>query len=295
MITKTRFASSGVIFFSLLGPLLAPSVQASGLAMNQQTLPAILNIPPYVISTTEAASPAEMTLRNLDRTVDIALPIRPNYFHLNQPVFVEALEEIMDYEQRIRDAIDQGYVLSPAGEIIEIVSSDANDILLRIIEQSDLPLGLGEASALLVRSVGDAIGSASGLLHDAPDKPYPLTSALSDVTGGVADGVTAILQNNNQLQSLNDSPANSGLLAPVGNLVAGLTGGSSTLDSNLTGVLAPVTGLAEGLFRPLSNPPVYALETSPPIDNSSANSSANNGLLAPVTGLVSGLLGGPPR
>lgn len=235
--TRKRFASSGIILFSLLGSVVSVSAQTSGLARDQQALPSVFNSTSHVSWTAEMAdapSPAEMTLRNLDRTVDIAFPTRPNYFYLNQPVFVGALEEIMDYEQRITDAIDQGLLLSETGEIIDISSSEAVDILGRIIEQSDLPLNLGEASGLLVHSVGDAMGSASGLLHNTPNNPYPLTSALSHATGGLADAATALLQDNNHLQSLSGLPANNSsatssannsLLAPVTGLVSGLLGG----------------------------------------------------------------------
>ncbi|MDH4869042.1 hypothetical protein SBO82_18945 [Alcaligenes nematophilus] len=289
MITKIRFASGRTILFSLLGPLLALSAHASGPAMDHQAPPSVSNIPAHLISTAEATSPAEMTLRNLDRTVDILFPNRPNYFHLEQPLLVEEIRQISDYEKRIYDAIDLGYVVSKTGETINIVSSDAVDILEGVIEQSDLPFGLGEASGLLVHSVGDAIGSASGLLYDATDTHYPLTSALSYVTGGVADAATALLQNDNQLQSLSGLPTNNGLSAPAGHLLAGLTGSLSAVNANSTGVLAPVTVLAEGLLHPISHPSTNdSTGTINIVDNSSAD---QNGLLAPVTGLLGGLLG----
>lgn len=248
-----------------------------------------LNIPAHLISTAEATSPAEMTLRNLDRTVDILFPKRPNYLHLEQPHLVEEIRRISDYEKRIRDAIDSGYVISKTGETINIVSSDAVDILEGIIEQSGLPFGLGEASGSLVHSVGDAIGSASGLLDDATDTHYPLTSALSYVTGGVADAATALLRNDNQLQSPSGLSTNNGLSAPAGHLLAGLTGSLSAVNANSTGVLAPVTVLAEGLLHPISHPSANGSTGAINIvDNSSADQS---GLLAPVTGLLGGLLG----
>lgn len=42
----------------------------------------------------------------------IPYPVRPNYFYLQQPEFVEEINEIVDYEHRIRDAIDLGYYVS---------------------------------------------------------------------------------------------------------------------------------------------------------------------------------------
>lgn len=41
----------------------------------------------------------------------IPYPVRPNHYHLDQPLLVDELTRISDYERRIRDAIDSGYVL----------------------------------------------------------------------------------------------------------------------------------------------------------------------------------------
>lgn len=317
---------------SLLGCVVSVSAQTNSRATNQQALPLVLNTTPHFTLTAKTAAapnPAEMTLGNLDRAVGIALPTRPYYFHLDQPVFVETVEEIMHYEQRIRDVIDQGSVLTATGEIIDISSGEAIDILGRIIEQSDLPLSLGEASGLLVRNVGDAIGSASGLLQDAPDNPYPLTSALDYATGGLADASDLLFQNDSQLQRLQGSPGsnllsgsgpstglltpvanllsglnvnmstdsltNNGLLAPVNQLVAGLTGAVPTAYPGHAGVQQSVTGLVGPL---LNSPPalsVNGVAASNPINMNSATTAHHNSLLAPVTGLINGLLGAPPR
>lgn len=42
----------------------------------------------------------------------IPFPVRPNHFHLDQPEFVEAITEILDYEHRLREAIDIGHVIN---------------------------------------------------------------------------------------------------------------------------------------------------------------------------------------
>lgn len=42
----------------------------------------------------------------------IPFPVRPNHFHLDQPEFVEAITEITEFEHRIREAIDRGYVVN---------------------------------------------------------------------------------------------------------------------------------------------------------------------------------------
>ncbi|CAH2043553.1 unnamed protein product, partial [Iphiclides podalirius] len=58
----------------------------------------------------------------------------PNHFHLDQPEFIEAVNEIIDIEHRIREAIDTGYVINPLGEHISIHSPEAIDILGSVIE-----------------------------------------------------------------------------------------------------------------------------------------------------------------
>lgn len=42
----------------------------------------------------------------------IPMPVRPNHWLLNQPEFVEELTRLKDFERRIRDAIDQGYLVN---------------------------------------------------------------------------------------------------------------------------------------------------------------------------------------
>lgn len=42
----------------------------------------------------------------------IPYPVRPNHFHLDQPEYMEELERIKDYERRIRDAIERGYIIN---------------------------------------------------------------------------------------------------------------------------------------------------------------------------------------
>lgn len=42
----------------------------------------------------------------------ILYPVRPNHFHLDQPEFAEAITKIQDYENRVREAIDKGFVVN---------------------------------------------------------------------------------------------------------------------------------------------------------------------------------------
>ncbi|KAJ8712292.1 hypothetical protein PYW07_005134 [Mythimna separata] len=64
----------------------------------------------------------------------VPFPVRPNYFHLNQPQFVNTIQEINDYERRIRDAIDQGYLINNLGEHINLRAPEAIETLGRVIE-----------------------------------------------------------------------------------------------------------------------------------------------------------------
>ncbi|KAJ8712293.1 hypothetical protein PYW07_005135 [Mythimna separata] len=64
----------------------------------------------------------------------VPFPVRPNYFHLDQPQFVNEIQEITDYERRVRDAIDQGYLINNLGEHINLRAPEAIEILGRVIE-----------------------------------------------------------------------------------------------------------------------------------------------------------------
>ncbi|KAJ2945586.1 hypothetical protein O0L34_g410 [Tuta absoluta] len=64
----------------------------------------------------------------------IPYPTRPHHFHLEQPHLVEELTMIDDYERRVREAIDRGYVETVHGEHIDIQTHEAIDVLANIIE-----------------------------------------------------------------------------------------------------------------------------------------------------------------
>ncbi|CAH2984064.1 unnamed protein product [Chilo suppressalis] len=64
----------------------------------------------------------------------ISYPVRPNYFLLEQPNFINEIIQIADYEHRIRDAIDLGYITTPNGEHVDIHSPDAIDVLGRLVQ-----------------------------------------------------------------------------------------------------------------------------------------------------------------
>nr|P22327.1 RecName: Full=Acidic juvenile hormone-suppressible protein 1; Short=AJHSP1; Flags: Precursor [Trichoplusia ni] len=74
------------------------------------------------------------TTRSFGTTMEFSSPVRPNNFNLDQPEFVNEVEQIYDYERRVRDAIDQGYVLNHLGERIDISAPEAIEILGRVIE-----------------------------------------------------------------------------------------------------------------------------------------------------------------
>lgn len=291
MTTKKCFAYGGFCSLSLLGALFATPAQSGGLTANNQAITTMLTVAPAATPAamaTSSSNPAETTLRNLDTSIDTILPFRPSDFHLEQAFFVDILEKsIMPFEQRIKDAIDKSYVISATGERITLTSESATDILGRLVEQTDLPMNLDQASGALVRNAGDAIGSVGGMLYDDSHNPYPLTSALSHATGGLAAATTSLLQANNSLQPLNGSTTmagllghetSTGLLSPVVNLVAGLDSNTATATPTTQTLLGPVDHLMGGLTG-----------------GSSVTSSSNTTVLEPISALLSGLLGGPPR
>lgn len=80
----------------------------------------------------------------------LEFPIRPAYTHLlynphNQPHTFHGLDnifeiqEIEDYERRIRDAIDVGFVITENGDKVDIYKPEGFDMLGRIIEGGDSP------------------------------------------------------------------------------------------------------------------------------------------------------------
>ncbi|CAG4955903.1 unnamed protein product [Parnassius apollo] len=64
----------------------------------------------------------------------VQFPVRPNHFSLDQPEFVQAITKIVDYEHRVREAIDKGYALNHLGEHINLRTPEAIDVLGRIVE-----------------------------------------------------------------------------------------------------------------------------------------------------------------
>ncbi|QTC01406.1 hypothetical protein JYG33_08205 [Alcaligenes sp. SORT26] len=269
MTTKTRFTSSRIVLLSLTASLFSATAQSDSL------------------STTYFTPPPGATLQNLDRTINHVFPQRPSHLQLDQPELIDTLEQLKNYEARIRDAIDISYVTSSTGKEVSLYAGDSIDVLGRLIEQPDLPLDLNEVSGTLVRGIGNTVRSVGGVLYDDPNNRSPLTSALDYATGGLADATDILFQNNGQLQLLQGSPGSSlltgnesstSLLAPVTTLVNGLNGNMSTDSAANNGLLAPVNQLIAGLTG--------AVPTA---------GSGNTGVLQPVTGLVNGLLGGPPR
>ncbi|MEE5452490.1 hypothetical protein V2M24_10665, partial [Streptococcus pneumoniae] len=70
----------------------------------------------------------------LQHQVGIPYPVRPNYFLLQQPDFINEINQISDYEHRVYDAIDSGYITTSTGEHVDISSPEAIDVLGRLIE-----------------------------------------------------------------------------------------------------------------------------------------------------------------
>lgn len=67
----------------------------------------------------------------------IPFPVRQNYFDIEEhPEYTELLTKIQDYEHRIRDVIDKGYVEMMNGAPITLRTPQAIDIIGRLIESN---------------------------------------------------------------------------------------------------------------------------------------------------------------
>lgn len=322
MTTKTRFTSSRIVLLSLTASLFAMTAQADLLSHSALAIPASLKLnqsPGVINALTTPPGPFETSVANIGQVVDniapleIADALRPiGLIRDEAAVDIEILERL---RERIISAIDLGHIVDSSGVEITLDTAEHGiDILGSLIENANLPLNAGQAAGTLLHGVSDTVGSARGLLYNDPNNPYPISSTLNNLTGTLAATTDALLHGGDQLQPLlgvqtTALHSNAGLLAPVTNLVDGLTGST---EAN-AGLLAPVTNLVssvtgglgggsadnQGLLAPITallgnspaNPSTAVTET-PPANTVAAT---NAGLLSPVTGLVNGLLGAPPR
>lgn len=322
MTTKTRFTSSRIVLLSLTASLFSMTAQADLLSHSALAIPASLKLnqsPGVINALATPPGPFETSVANIGQAVDnispleIADTLRPiGLIRDEAAVDIEILER---FRERVISAIDLGHIVDSSGvEITLDTAKHGIDILGSLIENANLPLNAGQAAGTLLHGVSDTVGSARGLLYNDPNNPYPISSTLNNLTGTLAATTDALLHGGDQLQPLlgvqiTALHSNAGLLAPVTNLVDGLTGST---EAN-AGLLAPVTNLVssvtgglgggnadnQGLLAPITallgngpaNPSTAVTET-PPANTVAAT---NAGLLSPVTGLVNGLLGAPPR
>ncbi|WP_222653526.1 hypothetical protein [Alcaligenes faecalis] len=288
MTTKTRFTSSRIVLLSLTASLVSMTAQADLLSHSALAIPASLKLnqsPGVINALATRPGPFETSVANIGQTVDnispleIADTLRPiGLIRDEAAVDIEILER---FRERIISAIDLGHIVDSSGvEITLDTAEDGIDILGSLIENANLPLNAGQAAGTLLHGVSDTVGSARGLLYNDPNNPYPISSTLNNLTGTLAATTDALLHGGDQLQPLlgvqtTALHSNAGLLAPVTNLVDGLTGGLTGGNTGTNGLLAPVTNLADSLTGGLTS-----------------STEANAGLLAPVTNLVSSVTGG---
>lgn len=322
MTTKTRFTSSRIVLLSLTASLVSMTAQADLLSHSALAIPASLKLnqsPGVINALATPPGPFETSVANIGQAVDnispleIADTLRPiGLIRDEAAVDIEILER---FRERVISAIDLGHIVDSSGVEITLDTAEHGiDILGSLIENANLPLNAGQAAGTLLHGVSDTVGSARGLLYNDPNNPYPISSTLNNLTGTLAATTDALLHGGDQLQPLlgvqtTALHSNAGLLAPVTNLVDGLTGST---EAN-AGLLAPVTNLVssvtgglgggnadnQGLLAPITallgngpaNPSTAVTETPP----ANMVAATNAGLLSPVTGLVNGLLGAPPR
>ncbi|WP_394065843.1 collagen-like triple helix repeat-containing protein [Alcaligenes sp. WGS1538] len=75
------------------------------------------------------------------------------------------------------------------GEPVNGLLNQTGGVVANLGEQlgnSGLPLNLGQGVGGLLTGLGNAVGSAGGLLHADPNNPAPLTAVLGHATGGLA-------------------------------------------------------------------------------------------------------------
>lgn len=284
MTTKTRFASSRIILFSLTASLFSLTAQADLLGGSPLAIPTNLNLNQNLITNDASAGLFETSLRNAGQAIDNVFPLyfrdRAQYLGANVD-YVVNIKELQYLERRLADAIDLGVAFdSGLAEIPLKTAEDGIDLLGSLIKNTNLPLNAGQTAGTLLHGVSATVGSARGLLYNDPNIPYPISSALNNLTGSLAATTDALLHGGNQLQPLLGAQAtalnsSAGSLAPVTNLVDGLTGGLTGGNTGTSGLLAPVTNLTDSLTGGLTG-----------------STEANAGLLAPVTNLVSSVTGG---
>ncbi|MGO3871425.1 MAG: hypothetical protein ACTJH7_15175 [Alcaligenes sp.] len=289
MTTKTRFTSSKIVLLSLTAGLFSMTAQADLLSHSTLAIPANLNLNQSLDVAHAMATPPgplETSLANVGQTVDNIAPLgirnatRPLGLRLDQ-IADATIMDMERWRERLLYAIDLGYVLDSSGMEITLDTTERGiDILGSLIENTNLPLNAGQAAGTLLHGVSDTVGSARGLLYNDLNNSYPISSTLNNLTGSLAATTDALLHGGNQLQPLLGAQTtalnnNAGLLAPVTNLVDGLTGGLASENTGNGGLLSPITNLTDSLTGGLTG-----------------GTEQNAGLLAPVTNLVSSVTGG---
>lgn len=64
----------------------------------------------------------------------VPFPTRDNHYHMYTEDHYEMIQEVEDYERRIRDAIDLGYVISKTGEHIDLTKPESIEYLGNLIQ-----------------------------------------------------------------------------------------------------------------------------------------------------------------
>ncbi len=314
MTIKTRFTSSRIVLLSLTASLFSTTAQADLLGASPLAVPANLNLSQN-LRTAETMvvqpGPLETSLANTGQAVDNILPVGLRNYGQRVGLSADQILDIQDIEPwraRIMEAIDLGTIIDSEGVNVTLDETEHGiDIVGKLIENANLPLNAGQAAGNLLYGVSDTVGSARGLLHNDPNNPNPISSTLENLTGSLAATSDALLHGSNQLQPLLGAQTtalnnNAGLLAPVTNLVDGLTGGLAGGNVGNDGLLSPITGLAHSLTGGLADgteqnagllAPVTHLVSS--VTSGLGGDMANNpGLLAPITGLLGNGLLSPP-
>ncbi|HRK87127.1 MAG TPA: collagen-like triple helix repeat-containing protein, partial [Alcaligenes faecalis] len=190
--------------------------------------------------------PLETTLNNVGEAVDNVLPVglQDTGAGLGQAldtVVAPVVDTATGLTQQVGGA-------TGLGEPVNNLLGQTGGVVVNLGEQlgnTGLPLNLGQGVGGLLTGLGNAVGSAGGLLHADASNPKPLTAVLGHATGGVAALTDSLLGEGSLLYPLTGQLGLGGLLdgtdaAPI--LEPSLANVGQTVDNILPLGLNPILG-----------------------------------------------------
>ncbi|HRK84978.1 MAG TPA: collagen-like triple helix repeat-containing protein, partial [Alcaligenes faecalis] len=192
------------------------------------------------------SGPLETTLGNVGNAVDNVLPLdlQETGGKLGQALDT-VVEPVVDTATGLTQQLGNATGL---GEPINGLLNQTGGIVANLGEQlgkSNLPLNLGQGVGGLLTGLGNAVGSAGGLLHAHSNNPAPLTAVLGNASGGVVALTDSLLGEGSLLYPLTGPLGlggllNSGEAAPI--LEPALANAGLAVDNLIPLGLSPILG-----------------------------------------------------